>query len=116
MTLIPLKHRRQLPRVDLGASRAKLNPDEIEFGLMQVSVKLDEALAHGNHAVLAELVRQVATVGAFEVLMLLRDLQMVLMREDTAAIGALHARIQRQIDADLDFVLSYADPSGQSDR
>ena len=116
MVVIKFEPRRPGPRIERGSSKVHFNQAEVEFGLMQLSVELDEMLADRRSSAFSDLVRRAADLGAFEVLVQLRDLQNCVMRDDAPAVAAIYERIQRQIDADLNFVMFCSDPSGQSDR
>lgn len=89
---------------------------QIETALLEISFRLNRFRQMAKwDAELRDLIRKASDIGAYEVMILLRDLRTSFKRQDHIACEAIQCRIDRQIEADLTYVMGLANASGQPD-
>lgn len=116
MVVIELCPRDQWPRVELGVKAGCDDIAAIEAGLLELAIRLDHLrCSPWKESELRALLGLSTRLGLFEITIQLRDLRVAKARDDVPAIAALLARIDRQIEADLGYVLAVADSAGQPD-
>ncbi|MEM0976317.1 MAG: hypothetical protein AAGJ34_02160 [Pseudomonadota bacterium] len=115
MGVVRFTPRRPLPRVEIRQDDAPRRMQQLEVGLLELALQLDRLPWVGNERSVERHIRLAAEIGAFEVLVLLRDLRGAIDAEDIPAEAALRARIELQLEADLEYVLALEDPTGQFD-
>ena len=100
-------------RVDFGPHSCRRDPELVACALLKLGEDLRLHAKTGRSIDLQAMINTAASNGAFEILILLRDLQYVRDQNDHVAEAALMSRLVRQITADIEFVHSQDDPTGQ---
>ncbi|MEM9715278.1 MAG: hypothetical protein AAF826_02055 [Pseudomonadota bacterium] len=115
MSVVELRPRSQWPKVEFSPESTGCSLEQVEQGLLELAIQLDRLGTGDTDRRVVDMIRLSASLGLVEIMGQLRDLKNAVAHHDGPAKAAIHARLERQIETDLTFVLSLSDLSGQPD-